>query len=371
MGDRIQGPSAAGGVEPKAKVESSQGPQPNQPLSGLRAGINLLSDIANGARRKIAQNSPNSLAGNPNTPAVQAERGSGSNQTTQEPTTSTPQEPGPATLATQLPLDLKRDYGLDLQYVRHHIPDSTTREGHFLKAGVREYFWDPNKGQLLSWNSAAKQWETVLPKRDEAAGQRLLASDPTKKMAEEDVAAYIALKKKISSQSDNTGANPKNTPASILEPDKLIEQARHVVNERRNDVLEYGAGMEVLDIPNREKLARKEAIIDAIAKICQKQELLRTDDEKEFIRSTGLDLECFLRLYKAVCEARERDAKAQQQHAGNKDTQGLVSLERLNNVDFILQNSFSKSINDKVVRLNSSSEPRALKNFMSGRKLAV
>lgn len=352
MADRDQRPRNSGSLEPAAKVDSSLRQEHNESLSGLTAGGGYLKDMATAARRLISDNSVKALFQNNNSLSQQAETGTESKGLQRENLASGPQEQKPATIATHIPLDLKRDYGLDLQYVRHHKPvDATTREGHFLKAGVQEYFWDPNKGQLLSWNSTAKKWETVLPKRDEAAGQRFLGGSAVQSLVGEAIAEQV---------------KKQTSPASVD-----LTATLGAANELRKGLQEYGSDMEVLHKADRERLSRKEAIIDAIAKICQKDSSSWTPDERSFMRASGVNSESFLKLYKVMCEARESDAIARERHRGNEDTDGLVSFHRRHMADHILDNSFAPGITRAVTRLKSAENPEALSNFMANRRLAV
>jgi hypothetical protein len=257
--------------------------------------------------------------------------------------------------AEQLTQELKQKYGLDLEYVRHHTPvDNKTREGHFLKAGEREFFWDPEKGTLLAWNAGTKQWEI---KKDEGAGARFLAS----KAAQDLVAKIVKEKVDQLANQSKTGQTAAIDTGAVLNAAATLKQ----------DLQNYGATMVMLDRVARARLSRNEAIIDAIAKICQKQPEQRTEQEASFLRTTGVEPEKFLKLYTMMREARDSDSIVQKQNSALSGTTQLVSLSRLHMVDGIFNNSFNQRESKIVRRIERAENFQALGGHFRNKGLAI
>jgi hypothetical protein len=249
----------------------------------------------------------------------------------------------PKSVAEQLTHDLNQKYGLNLEYVRHHTSvDGKTREGHFLKAGEREFFWDPEKGTLLAWNAGTKQWEI---KKDEGAGARFLASE-----AAQDLVARIV------KQEVNQLANQSKTGQTVaIDPGAVLNAAATL----KQDLQNYGATMVILDRDARARLSSKEAVIDAIAKICQKPPERRTAAEASLLSKTGVEPESFLKSYKMMCEARDSDLIVQKQNRA-PDTTEPISFHRKHMVEHIVDELFSKRASRLVRRLERAPDPQAL-----------
>jgi hypothetical protein len=329
----------------------TRGEPEHQSLDGRSAG-GMLPGVIDAVRRNIADRflkDPPKEA--PATPQQETKPG-------ELPSSSQPQvgsdlrNRGLQSLASQLTEQLKHSYGINLQYVRHHKPvDATTREGHFLKAGSKEFFWDSQKGQLLSWNSGARKWETMLPKIDEESGQRFLASTSVREAVDGAISEQVNRPR---------GSNRIGLAATLNAADETGEELKT-----------YGSDMRVLNPKDRAELLRNESVVDAIAKICQMDESEWTDGQRSFMKSKGINSDDFLKLYKMMCEARESDAIARQKYAGSPDSEGLVSFHRLHMVAHILDNSFTRSVGHQVTRLRSAENPDALGNYLGIKRLAV
>ncbi len=258
----------------------------------------------------------------------------------------------------ELTAKIQWGYDLDLQYVRHHQPvDNQTREGHFLKAGAQEYFWDPKKQALLAWNAGAKKWEAVLPKRDEVIADSFMESPGVKQFLEEigSGEAAKAVKDLVSG---------KSKPFDY-------EATKAAANELREGLKRYGGEMKLLDPVALDRLLRKEAIIDTIADICKKNPENWTSEEAKFVRTTGLDPKEFLKLCEQDREPRANDALAQQRHNENRDATAWVSAHRYHMADHILVNSFSDRERTVIRSKNPRGEIEVLEQHFKKRGLAI
>jgi hypothetical protein len=257
--------------------------------------------------------------------------------------------------AEQLTQELKQKYGLDLEYVRHHTPvDNKTREGHFLKAGGQEFFWDPQRGTLLAWNAGNKQWEI---KKDEGAGARFLASR----------AAHAVVAEVVNEQVNQLAKPKEPGQTATIDPGAVLKAAETL----KENLKDYGASMEGLDRDARARLSSKEAIIDAIAKIFQKQPEQRTAAEASFLRTTGVKPEKFLTLYTMMCEARDSDSIVQKQNSALSGTTQPVSFHHRHMVEHIFDTSFNQRESRIVRRLERAEDPQALGRHFEGKGLAI